>query len=91
VLAQIDSYDFGGRASLSVICTLADGREVVGQMKGEGENEELIRLPKMLGPDWIAEVWRKDKKIEKLEADSDEEKVEGQEHNGDGYTLSPPT
>ena len=87
VLAQIDSYDFGGRASLSVICTLADGREVVGQMKGEGENEELIRLPKMLGPDWIAEVWRKDKKVEKLEADSDEEKVEGQEHNGDGYTL----
>ncbi|MBI5462977.1 MAG: hypothetical protein HY941_12400 [Gammaproteobacteria bacterium] len=85
-LAQIDSYDFGGRSSLSVVCTLADGREIVGVMKSEGGEQDLVRLPKMKGPDWIAESWRNDKKVEKP-ADDDDEKVEGQQYNGDGYTL----
>ncbi len=84
---QIDSYDFGGRATLKVVCELQDGREITGLMKGEKEGEELVRLPKMNGPDWIAEAWRKEKNVEKLSALSDEEKVEDQKHNGDGYTL----
>ena len=81
---RIDSYDFGGRASLRAICLLEDGREIEGVMKGEGD---FVRLPKMNGPDWIAEAWRKEKKVEKLAAMDDDEKVEGQKHNGDGYTL----
>ncbi len=84
---QIDSYDFGGRATLKVVCELQDGREITGLMKGEKEGAALVRLPKMNGPDWIAEAWRKEKKVEKLSALADDEKVEGQQHNGDGYTL----
>jgi hypothetical protein len=84
---QIDSYDFGGKAMIKVVCELQDGREITGVMKGEKEGEELVRLPKMNGHDWIAEAWRKEKKVEKLAAMDDDEKVEGQQHNGDGYTL----
>ena len=84
---QIDSYDFGGKAMIKVVCELQDGREITGVMKGEKEGEELVRLPKMNGPDWIAEAWRKEKKVEKLSPQDDDEKVEGQKHNGDGYTL----
>ncbi len=85
--ARIDSYDFGARASLLVVCELEDGREIIGLMKDEGGAQDFVRLPKMNGPDWIAEAWRKEKKVEKHTALADDEKVEGQKHNGDGYTL----
>lgn len=85
--ATVESYDFGGRASLLVVCELEDGREIIGLMKDESGKQDLVRLPKMQGPDWIAEAWRKEKKVEKLTALADDEKVEGQKHNGDGYTL----
>jgi hypothetical protein len=85
--AAVESYDFGGRATLQVICELKDGREIVGLMKGEGGQEDLVRLPKMKGPDWIAESWRKAHKVESLSASSDNEKVDGQQDHGDGYTL----
>lgn len=85
--ARIDSYDFGGRATLQVTCELADGREIMGLMKGEGGGEELVRLPKMKGPGWIADSWRKETKVEGLPDFDDNEKVEGQRDNGDGFTL----
>jgi hypothetical protein len=85
--AKVDSYDFGGRATLQVVCELEDGREIMGLMKGEGGGEDLVRLPKMNGPGWIAEKWRKDNKAEKLADNDDNEKVEGQRDNGDGFTL----
>lgn len=85
--AQIDSYDFGGRASFRAICTLNDGREIEGVMKGEGGDESMPRLPKMKGPGWIAESWRKEHQAEKLADDDDNEEVKGQKDNGDGYTL----
>ena len=81
---KIDSYDFGGRASLRAICKLSDGREIEGVIKGEGE---MPRLPRMQAPGWIAESWRQEKKAGKLPDDDDDEKVEGQKDNGDGYTL----
>lgn len=81
---QINSYDFGGRASLRAICLLADGREIEGVMKDAGETP---RLPKMKSPGWIADSWRKAHHAEKLADDDDNEKVEGQKDNGDGYTL----
>jgi hypothetical protein len=84
---KIDSYDFGGKATLLVVCELEDGRELMGVLKGEKGNDGLVRLPKMEGPDWIADAWRKEKKAEKLPALDDNEKVEGQEHKGDGFTL----
>ena len=85
--AKIDSYDFGGRATLQVVCELADGREIVGLMKGAGGQEDLVRLPKMDGPGWIAESWRKEHKAENLADNDDNEKVDGQNDNGDGFTL----
>ncbi|HEX2854746.1 MAG TPA: hypothetical protein VHO24_16055 [Opitutaceae bacterium] len=84
---KIDSYDFGGRATLLVVCELEDGRELMGVVKGAKGEDGLVRLPKMEGPDWIAEAWRKEKKAEKLPALDDNEEVKEQEHKGDGFTL----
>jgi hypothetical protein len=84
---KINSYDFGGRATLQVICELEDGRELLGVIKDEKGEQDLVRLPKMDGPDWVAENWRKEKKAEKLPAIDDTEKVDGQEYKGDGFTL----
>ena len=85
--SAIDSYDFGGRSSLQVVCELADGREIVGVMKTDAGDQDLVRLPKMNGPDWIAEVWRKEKNVPALAANADDEVVAGQKDNGDGFTL----
>jgi hypothetical protein len=82
--AQIDSYDFGGRASLRAVCLLTDGREIEGVMKDVGE---IPRLPKMKNPGWIADCWKKVHDVEKLADDDDNEKIEGQKDNGDGFTL----
>ncbi len=85
--AAIESYDFGGKSELRVTCILRDGREIIGLMKGEGGAQDLVRLPKRAGPDWIAEVWRKENDVMNLAASDDSEKVEGQPMNGDGFTL----
>jgi hypothetical protein len=88
-LGRIDSFDFGGRATLRVTCELVDGRELVGELKGEGgaAAQDLIRLPKMDGPDWIAAKWKSDQGVGALPDTDDSEKVEGQQYDGDGYTL----
>lgn len=85
---KVESIDFGGRSELRVICELEDGRELIGLLKDESGEQELVRLPKTTAPgDWVAEVWRKDNKVADLPASDDEEKVEGQKYNGDGFTL----
>ena len=84
---KVNSYDFGGRATLQVTCELEDGRELMGLIKTDKGEEDLVRIPKMDGPDWVAEAWRKDKHVEKLPANDDNEKVAGQTDNGDGFTL----
>lgn len=88
-LAQIDSYDFGSRATLRVTCELVDGRELVGELKGENaeSSQDLIRLPQMNGPDWIAAVWKKENDVVALPDADDREKIEGQQYDGDGFTL----
>ncbi len=84
---QVDSYDFGGRAELRVICELEDGREVVGLLKDEKGAVDIVRLPKTNGPGWVAESWRKKNGVADLPDNDDDEKVEGQEYRGDGFTL----
>lgn len=84
---KIESYDFGGRAELRVICELEDGREIVGLLKDEKGEQDLVRLPKMDGPGWVAESWRKKHEVMDLADNDDEEEVKGQEHKGDGFTL----
>ncbi len=85
--AKIDSYDFGAKSELLVSALLEDGREVSGAMKDANGVQEIVRLPRRLGADWIAASWREDKQLGKLADDDDDEEVEGQEHNGDGFTL----
>lgn len=85
--ATVESFDFGARAELRVVCELEDGSEIIGLMKDEGGEQDLVRLPKMSGPDWIAESWRREKDVMKLAAGADAEKVDGQKDDGDGYTL----
>lgn len=80
----VESFDFGGRATLRAICTLADGREVEGTLV---DTDEIPRLPQMSGPGWIAESWKKEKKVQALADDDDNEAVSGQMYTGDGYTL----
>lgn len=82
--AKINSYDFGGRASLRAICLLNDGREIEGVMQDVGE---APRLPKMKHPGWVADSWKKAHQVEKLADDDDNEEVKGQKDNGDGFTL----
>jgi len=85
--AAIECFDFGAKSELRVTCILKDGRELLGLMKGEGGQQDLVRLPKRNGPDWVAETWRKENDVMKLAASDDNEKVEGQTDNGDGFTL----
>jgi hypothetical protein len=85
--SQIDSFDFGGRAFLRVVCQLADGREIVGLIK-EGDRRDYARLPKRDDSDWIAESWREQMKIGKLSAQSDDDNEPvGDGTKGDGLTL----
>ncbi len=84
---KVESYDFGGRASLRAVCILADGREIEGVMRASGSDESPVRLPKMKSPGWIADTWRTSHDAAKLADDDDNEKVAGQKHNGDGFTL----
>ncbi len=85
--AQVDSYDFGGQSELRVTCELEDGREIVGLLQDGKGGKDLVRLPKMDGPGWIAESWRKAHGVPNLPDSDDNEKVEGQDYKGDGFTL----
>ncbi|MEO6992965.1 MAG: hypothetical protein ABI273_05025 [Lacunisphaera sp.] len=85
--AQVDSYDFGGRAELRVTCELEDGREVIGLLKDDQGGADIVRLPKTNGPGWVAESWRQQKGVSDLQDNDDDEKVEGQDYKGDGFTL----
>ncbi len=81
---EVDSYDFGGRASLRAVCLLADGREIEGVMEG---GQDMPRLPKMKSAGWIADSWRKANKVPDLPENDDNEEVKDQKNNGDGFTL----
>lgn len=85
--SQVDSFDFGGKAILSVVCELEDGRQIIGLIK-EGDRTNLVRLPKREGPDWIAQSWRDLKKIGTLSASTDDDNEPlGDGTKGDGLTL----
>ncbi|WP_138223056.1 hypothetical protein [Nibricoccus aquaticus] len=81
----VESYDFGGRSELLVVCELEDGRELIGKLKGAAD--PAVRLPKRAAGDWVAQSWRDAHGVKALSAGDDEEKVAGQPLNGDGFTL----
>lgn len=82
----VESFDFGGRTELLVVCELEDGRELIGKLKGAG-GDSAVRVPKRAAGDWLAQAWREAHGVVSLAAGDDEEKVAGQPLNGDGYTL----
>ena len=85
---RIDSYDFGGRASLRAVCTLEDGSEIEGAMKGEGGGQNLVLLPRRFSGDWIAKKWREDRQVIELSARADDDNAPvGDGTLGDGLTL----
>ncbi|MFO1078430.1 MAG: hypothetical protein U1E73_11970 [Planctomycetota bacterium] len=83
----IESYDFGAKTELLVVCQLEDGREIVGLMKTPGGEQDIVRLPRRNGPDWVAAKWRELNGATDLTAGDDDERVAGQPLNGDGFTL----
>jgi hypothetical protein len=86
--AQVNSYDFGGRATLRVTCTLADGRELLGLMKREGGGYGVVLIPKRFSGDWIAQRWREDQRVVELsDRDDSEDSPIGDGTKGDGFTL----
>ena len=88
-LARIESYDFGARATLKVTAELLDGRELVGEfVAADGEAaQDLVRLPNMAGPGWIAAAWKKEHGVAALPDADDNEQVANQSYDGDGFTL----
>ncbi|MGE0145002.1 MAG: hypothetical protein AB7I19_17330 [Planctomycetota bacterium] len=85
--AAIECFDFGAKSELRVVCVLTDGREIIGLMKGESGEQDIVRLPRRRGPDWVAAKWCEDHHATDLTASDDDEKVAGQPMNGDGFTL----
>ncbi|MGC4072326.1 MAG: hypothetical protein QM760_07390 [Nibricoccus sp.] len=78
---------FRRAAELRVTCELEDGREVIGLIKDAQGGQDIVRLPKTNGPGWVAESWLKKKGVTDLADNDDDEKVEGQDYKGDGFTL----
>jgi len=85
--SRINSFDFGGRATLVVTCVLGDGRQLIGTLKTQAGEVSSVRLPQMKKAGWIADSWRQQNNVAGLAEEDDDEKVEGQKDNGDGYTL----
>ena len=83
----IESWDFGGKAALFVVCVLQDGREVMGLMKQAGGATDLVHLPRRRAGDWIAAAWREKWNVPDLAELADDERVEGQPLHGDGFTA----
>ncbi len=84
----IESRDFGGRAELRVVCELVDGREIIGLLRDESGEQDLVRLPKRPHSDeWVADSWRRQNDVVDVPATDDEEEVKQQQFNGDGFTL----
>ncbi|MEZ5560728.1 MAG: hypothetical protein R3E86_19550 [Pseudomonadales bacterium] len=85
--AQIDAYDYGARAILTVTAELDDGRELVGVLHGADRDWHAVDLPKQSQTVWIADAWTAAHGTAELPPSDDDETTAGQPLNGDGYTL----
>ena len=81
---KVVPYDWGGWATLQVTAYMSDGRQVRGKLKGRSELG--LRVPKRDKDSHIADVWKNASGVSGADRD-DDEKIEGQQDNGDGYTL----
>ncbi len=86
-LVFIPSFDWGAYAKLKVTAKMRDGTLIVGFLEGHPEITE-IPLPKRTNNSKIADKWKKDKGVESLNDDDDEEsEPKGDLDAGDGFTL----
>jgi hypothetical protein len=77
-------YDWGGWSTLQVTAILVDGRRIRGKLKGQPELG--LRVPQREPGSHIAEGWKKSTGASG-DDDSDDDKVEGQADDGDGFAL----
>lgn len=82
---QIRPYDWGGWSRLRVIAELENGRTIVGKTKSRKEEE--LRLPKRAEDSYIADVWKKQKRVSGDDHADDDETPDGDGSKGDGLTL----
>ena len=83
--AAVVAQDWGGWGELVAVAELPDGRRVTGTFQPTGKSSVLV--PKRRESSRIAESWKR--KHGKMSApdDEDDEKIDGQKDDGDGYTL----
>ena len=86
---QVESYDFGARAAIYVTAQMEDGRTIVGTIKTDTGDDDLVALPKgRKDGDWIAMSWRKAHDVADVPDDDDsEDDPKGDGSKGDGFTL----
>lgn len=80
---KVVPYDWGGWSTLQVTAVLTDGRRIIGKLKGKSEYG--LRVPKRSPDSHIADGWKDQYKSGA--DDLDDDKVEGQPNNGDGFSL----
>ncbi len=80
---KVVPYDWGGWSTLQVTAIMTDGRRVRGKLKGKSETG--LRVPKRDPQSHIADAWKNQHKSGA--DDLDDDKVEGQPDNGDGFSL----
>ncbi len=89
--AVISSFDWGGHTFLHVTAVMADGEEVEGHLKGNGES--AIPVPRREKGSDIASKWKEDNGVTgQADSDDQEDKPpstawECHGHKGDGLTL----
>jgi hypothetical protein len=81
---KVVPFDWGGWSTLQVTAVLADGRRVMGKLKGKSERG--IRIPKRDPNSHIADGWKAKNKSGADDLD-DEDAPEGDGHKGDGFAL----
>lgn len=81
---KVVPFDWGGWSTLQVTAVLADGRRVMGKLKGKSERG--LRVPKRDPNSHIADGWKAKHKTGADELDDEDEPV-GDGNKGDGYTL----
>jgi hypothetical protein len=90
--AVIGCYDWGAWTDLRVTAELPDGRTVVGHLK-DHDDQTTVLIPKRHDYSFIADAW-KDQNPRRGDAfgaddsdDADNDHVQGNFHDGDGFSL----
>ncbi len=82
---QVVPYDWGGWCTLRVTAIMADGRRIVGKLKGKSETG--LRVPKRAADSHIADAWKTETGARGADDADDENEPVGSGVKGDGLTL----